>query len=224
MIPYLLLADIQNTVLAAFLSFYDRVVYPSYANAPRFWMNPLTDQASAGAIMWVPGSIVFIVPAALIAVQFLSPKNLVRPSRRGSESRMVKPKVETSGVMPVPFDFVKVPVLGAVIRSRYFRRTLQVVTLLIAIAIVLDGLLGPKISPMNLAGVLPWTHWRAITVIGLLAIGNLFCMACPFTFVRYLGRKILPARLRLPRAEFEMGRGRSHCHLPLGVRSLRTLV
>ena len=79
MIPYLLLADIQNTVLAAFLSFYDRAAYPSYANAPRFWMNPLADQASAGAIMWVPGSIVFIVPAALIAVQFLSPKNLARP-------------------------------------------------------------------------------------------------------------------------------------------------
>jgi polyferredoxin len=74
------------------------------------------------------------------------------------------------------------------------------VTLLIAAAIVLDGLLGPEISPMNLAGVLPWTHWRAITVIGLLAIGNLFCMACPFTFVRDLGRKILPTRLRWPRA------------------------
>ena len=74
------------------------------------------------------------------------------------------------------------------------------VTLFLAAAIVLDGLLGPKISPMNLAGVLPWTHWRAFTVIGLLAIGNLFCMACPFTFVRDLGRKILPARLRWPRA------------------------
>ncbi|HVQ20372.1 MAG TPA: cytochrome c oxidase assembly protein [Terrimicrobiaceae bacterium] len=199
-IPYLLLADIQNTVLAAFLSFYDRVAYPTYANAPRLWLNPMTDQASAGAIMWVPGSIAFILPAALIAVQFLSPKNLVQPSRRGAELRIAKPKIKKFGVRTVPFDFVKVRVLGAMIRSRYFRRTLQVVTLFLAAAIVLDGLLGPKISPMNLAGVLPWTHWRAFTVIGLLAIGNLFCMACPFTFVRDLGRKILPARLRWPRA------------------------
>ncbi len=52
---------------------------------------------------------------------------------------------------------------------------------------------------MNLAGVLPWTHWRAFTVVGLLAVGNLFCMACPFTFVRDLGRRILPARGRWPR-------------------------
>ena len=73
-------------------------------------------------------------------------------------------------------------------------------TLLLAAAIILDGLLGPSISPMNLAGVLPWTHWRAFTVIGLLAAGNLFCMACPFTFVRDLGRKMLPARGRWPRA------------------------
>src|SRR6185369_14543955 len=30
MIPYLLIADLQNTVLAAFLSFYDRVLYSTY--------------------------------------------------------------------------------------------------------------------------------------------------------------------------------------------------
>ncbi|MFZ0712471.1 MAG: cytochrome c oxidase assembly protein [Terrimicrobiaceae bacterium] len=200
MVPYLLSADIQNTALAAFLSFYDRVAYPTYANAPRLWLDPMTDQASAGAIMWVPGSIAFIIPAALIAVQFLSPKNLFQPSRRGAELRIAKPRMEALGASAEPFDLLKVRVLGPMIRSRYFRRTLQVITLLLAAAIVLDGLLGPEISPMNLAGVLPWTHWRAFTVIGLLAIGNLFCMACPFTFVRDLGRRILPARLRWPRA------------------------
>jgi cytochrome c oxidase assembly factor CtaG len=200
MIPYLLLADLQNTALAGFLSFYDRVLYPAYEAAPRLGMNPLDDQAAAGAIMWVPGSIAFIVPAALIAVQFLSPKRLVRPSQRGAGLVTINPKREPPGARIAPFDFVKVPVLGALIRSRYFRRALQIVTLLLAVAIVLDGLLGPEISPMNLAGVLPWTHWRAFAVIGLLAVGNLFCMACPFTFVRDLGRKILPARMRWPRA------------------------
>ena len=81
MIPYLLLADLQNTALGGFLSFYDRVAYPTYANAPRFGIEPLSDQATAGVIMWVPGSIAFIVPAALIAMQFLSPNRLVRPSQ-----------------------------------------------------------------------------------------------------------------------------------------------
>jgi len=75
MIPYLILADIQNTALAAFLTFYDRVLYPTYNHAPRLWgSNPLDDQVIAGVIMWVPGSIIFLVPAAVIAIQFLSPK------------------------------------------------------------------------------------------------------------------------------------------------------
>jgi cytochrome c oxidase assembly factor CtaG len=198
MIPYLLLADLQNTALAGFLSFYDRVAYPTYANAPRLGADPLNDQAAAGVIMWVPGSIAFIVPAALIAIQFLSPKGMVRPSRIGLQPKRASVARQTGGG-PAPFDLMRVPVLGAMIRSRYFRRALQMTSLLLAVAIVLDGLLGPEISPMNFAGVLPWTHWRAFTVIGLLAIGNLFCMACPFTFVRDLGRKIVPARHRWPR-------------------------
>ena len=199
MIPYLLLADLQNTGLAGFLSFYDRVLYPTYETAPRLGMNALADQAAAGAIMWVPGSIAFIVPAALIAVQFLSPKRLARPSQRRAELAAINAKREAARAGTLPFDFVRLPIIGAMIRSRYFRRALQIVTLLLAAAIVLDGLLGPEISPMNLAGVVPWTHWRAFTVIGLLAVGNLFCMACPFTFVRDLGRKLLPARMQWPR-------------------------
>jgi cytochrome c oxidase assembly factor CtaG/polyferredoxin len=198
MIPYLLLADLQNTALAAFLCFYDRVVYQTYQASPRFGMSALDDQAAAGAIMWVPGSIVFIVPAALIAVQFLSPRRMVRPSQIRPKPKLPMPATR-SGTKPLPLDLLRLPILGAMIRSRYFRPTLQIASLLLAAVIILDGLLGPKISPMNLAGVLPWTHWRAFTVVGLLAVGNLFCMACPFTFVRDLGRKILPARARWPR-------------------------
>ena len=198
MIPYLLLADLQNTALGGFLSFYDRVAYPTYANAPRFGIDPISDQATAGVIMWVPGSIAFIVPAALIAIQFLSPNRLVRPSqiRAKLKAPVANLKAENRGA---PLDLLRVPILGAMIRSRYFRPTLQIASLILAAAIIVDGLLGPEISPMNLAGVLPWTHWRAFTVVGLLAVGNLFCMACPFTLVRDLGRRILPARAQWPR-------------------------
>ena len=60
MIPYLVLADLQNTALAAFLTFYDRVLYPTYEHAPRLWgSEPPDDQVIAGTIMWVPGSIIF---------------------------------------------------------------------------------------------------------------------------------------------------------------------
>jgi polyferredoxin len=71
--------------------------------------------------------------------------------------------------------------------------------LLIAIIVMADGFFGPQVAPLNMAGVLPWIHWRAFSIIALLAVGNLFCMACPFTLVRDIGRKFLPAQFRWPK-------------------------
>ncbi len=88
MLPYLLLADGQNTVLAALFMFSDRLIYPLYATAPRIaGFTPLGDQIVAGAIMWVPGSIFYLVPAALIMFQMLAPQNLSRQSAREDEVR-----------------------------------------------------------------------------------------------------------------------------------------
>src|SRR4029077_3171483 len=75
MIPYLLLADGQNTILSALFMFSDRLIYPFYAAAPRIArFTHLGDQIVAGAIMWVPGSIFYLVPAALIMFQILAPQ------------------------------------------------------------------------------------------------------------------------------------------------------
>jgi cytochrome c oxidase assembly factor CtaG len=79
MLPYLLLADGQNTILAALFMFSDRLLYPFYATSPHVaGFTPLGDQVVAGAIMWVPGSIFYLVPAALIMFQMLAPQNLSR--------------------------------------------------------------------------------------------------------------------------------------------------
>ena len=72
MIPYLLLADLQNTVLAAILTLSDRVIYPAYA-ARLGTIAALGDQSVAGVIMWVPGSLVFLVAAVWVAVEMLAP-------------------------------------------------------------------------------------------------------------------------------------------------------
>lgn len=72
LIPYLLLADIQNTALAALFTFSSEPLYPYYAQMPRVMdITPLDDQAAAGAIMWVPGSIAFLAPLFVIAVGLL---------------------------------------------------------------------------------------------------------------------------------------------------------
>lgn len=66
-IPYLLTADFVNTGLSAFFAFSGRVLYPSYAAAPRvFSLTPINDQIAAGAFMWVFGSLIYLVPAVAI--------------------------------------------------------------------------------------------------------------------------------------------------------------
>ncbi len=73
MIPYLLAADVQNTVLAALLTFSDRVLYPFYEFHGRASEAALDDQVLAGVIMWVPMSLAYLVPAALLTIRLLSP-------------------------------------------------------------------------------------------------------------------------------------------------------
>ncbi len=74
MILYLLLADVVNTGVSAFLCFSGRLLYPSYGGVPRpFGLSALNDQVAAGAFMWVCGSMVYLIPAVAIVVQLLSP-------------------------------------------------------------------------------------------------------------------------------------------------------
>src|SRR5215469_1630071 len=76
-IPYLLTADVVNTILSAVLAFSGKVLYPSYAAAERISnLTPLKDQILAGAEMWVLNSLVFLVPVAVIVVRMLSPRGL----------------------------------------------------------------------------------------------------------------------------------------------------
>jgi putative membrane protein len=71
-LPYLVMADIVNTALSAFLAFCDRPVYGYYLREPNaFHISPLSDQALGAVIMWVIGSLVFLVPAALLTIHLL---------------------------------------------------------------------------------------------------------------------------------------------------------
>jgi putative membrane protein len=69
---YLLTADFINTGLSAFLAFCDRPVYSYYLLNPNpFQVNPLSDQILGAALMWVVGSVVFLLPAVVITIRLL---------------------------------------------------------------------------------------------------------------------------------------------------------
>jgi cytochrome c oxidase assembly factor CtaG len=65
---FLVSADVVNTMLSAFLAFCDRPVYVFYLDHPNpFGVSPLDDQVLGAVIMWVIGSLVFLLPAMVIA-------------------------------------------------------------------------------------------------------------------------------------------------------------
>jgi putative membrane protein len=72
MLPYLVGADIVNTALSAFLAFCDKPVYSYYETQPNtFHVSLLGDQVVGAVIMWVLGSMAFLLPAVFITVRLL---------------------------------------------------------------------------------------------------------------------------------------------------------
>jgi cytochrome c oxidase assembly factor CtaG/polyferredoxin len=216
LLPCLLLADLSNTALAALLTFSDRLLYPYYAAVPRLaGLSPLDDQAAAGVVMWVPGSAAFLLPLFGIGVQLLSgesqrrtrhsvlstqyPVLRARPVATGKGGRIELTLVTSHRATRPGFDLLQVPLLGCFLKWRHARLCLQLPLLLLAVAVIYDGLRGPQVGAMNLAGVLPWIHWRGLVILGLLVAGNVFCMGCPFLLPRTLARRFLPAGWNWPR-------------------------
>ncbi len=201
--PYLILADLSNTALSALLTFSDRVIYAHYATVPRIGGGTtLSDQAVAGVFMWVPGSIAYLLPLFVIGIRLLfgETEGSKPPASRGlTKGRIPLPMLGASPVPDRRFDLLRVPIIGPFLRWRYSRQTLQVPMFLLAVAVVFDGFTGPEVGPMNLAGVLPWVHWRGLLIIGLLIAGNVFCTACPFMLPRTIARRFLPAGMNWPR-------------------------
>lgn len=82
MLPYLMLADIVNTMLSAFLAFCERPVYAYYVEHPNgFGIAPLADQKLGAVVMWVIGSLVFLAPVVMITLKLLQQRQPAGVSR-----------------------------------------------------------------------------------------------------------------------------------------------
>ncbi len=102
----------------------------------------------------------------------------------------------------IGLDLLRLPLIGRLMRGRYGRLLLQAPFTLVALALVIDGFVGPQLAARNLATVAPWVHLRGFVVLVLLLAGNLVCMGCPFTLPRTLAKRLsikgrrFPQRLR----------------------------
>ena len=66
---YVFAFGIPSTIVSAFITLSDRVLYSWYAVAPRVTaLGPLDDQRLGGLLMWIPGMLIFWL--AITAVWF----------------------------------------------------------------------------------------------------------------------------------------------------------
>jgi cytochrome c oxidase assembly factor CtaG/polyferredoxin len=197
---YLLSADVANTIVAAILAFSPGAIYPWYeSTAPIFGVSALTDQQEAAAIMWVPGQLVYLIPAVVILFSALSS---TRSQRAQQFKSIALPQFSISNrrAKRQIFDVLALPVIGAALKSARVRGAIRWVMLIGALAIIVDGLVGPREASTNIAGTWTWTHWRGFAAITLVAGGNLACMTCPLIAPRTFLRRFITPRFRWPRA------------------------
>lgn len=200
LVPYLFLAGIQASALAAILTFSPRVIYSHYETAPNvFGVDPLTDQSLAGAIMWVPMAVSFLIAIVVVVGEQFSKS----PAPNARQTKLSGPVRES--LISGQRDSIRPPMREQPswlhqLTRRPIRRSLQFVMLLLAVAVIFDGVTGPQVSAINIAGVLPWIHWRGFLVIVLVLGGNFFCMACPFTRFRMTAKRLFKPVRRWPKS------------------------
>ena len=98
----------------------------------------------------------------------------------------------------IGLDLLRLPLIGRLLRHRHGRLALQALLTLVALALIIDGFVGPQSAARNLATVTPWVYLRGFVVIVLLLAGNFFCMGCPFTLPRSLAKRLSGSGRRFP--------------------------
>ncbi|MGH9605855.1 MAG: cytochrome c oxidase assembly protein [Terracidiphilus sp.] len=190
-IPYFASAKMVLFFVGLVIALDGQVIYPTYAHVPRlFGISALTDQALAGGEMILVGLVVSIAVLVPILLQLLSDQP--QTARTAARNMAGRPAAGVRAATPL-FDLLRAPLAGPTLRSRYGRRTLQFFSFAAISAVIFDGLYGVQVGPLNSAGSLLWNILRPLSLILLLFVANIFCMACPFTVPRELAR-----RFRIP--------------------------
>jgi cytochrome c oxidase assembly factor CtaG/ferredoxin len=194
-IPYVAAGHVVLFFVGLVIGLQSQVIYPTYAHVPRlFGLSALADQGLAGSEMLYVGLLASIVTIVPILWELVSEDPPSSPAAAPEPPR--RPAVISAA--PGPFDLLRVPIAGSILRSRYGRRGLQAFSLVAIFVVIFDGLFGVQLGPMNMAGALLWNIIRPVSLILLLLVANVFCMACPFTLPRELVRRLGIPQLRWP--------------------------
>jgi putative membrane protein len=78
---------LQSAALAVILIFASQALYPIHRETVQAWsLSPLQDQQLAGAVMWTPAGIVFLITVLVLLGRWLKAMNARRPADTGERS------------------------------------------------------------------------------------------------------------------------------------------
>ncbi len=81
---------LQSGALGAVLAFATVVLYPVHRAGARLWgLDPLSDQQLAGAIMWVPPGVIYLVTMIVLLARWFSEMEPARPPDPGARASSV---------------------------------------------------------------------------------------------------------------------------------------
>jgi cytochrome c oxidase assembly factor CtaG len=86
-----------NMFVGATIAYSTAVFYSYYESVPRIWgLSVLEDQMLGGVIMWIPGSMMFIIAALILLARMFGAKDAppVQPDEWGTDSAMIMPGLE----------------------------------------------------------------------------------------------------------------------------------
>lgn len=90
-LAYLLGAIPPNMFTGVMIAFSDSVIYSYYESVPRIWgFTLLADQQLGGAIMWIPGSMMFLIAGVVVLAL-----GLQKEQERSKSFRVYQAQIET---------------------------------------------------------------------------------------------------------------------------------
>lgn len=94
-VMYVIAAIPPNMLTGIAIAFAGQVIYTYYLSVPRLWgITALEDQTLAGVIMWVPGSMMYIIAVLILTARWLQGEENKPPlplSAWATDERMVAP-------------------------------------------------------------------------------------------------------------------------------------
>jgi cytochrome c oxidase assembly factor CtaG len=95
---FILMAIPPNMIAGMAIAFSESPIYPHYAAMPRIWNIPvLSDQRLAGVIMWVPGSMMYMIAALVLTARWLKQEEEKPPlpeSKWATDEAFIAPGLE----------------------------------------------------------------------------------------------------------------------------------